>query len=861
VRILYLDRGVRDANPAHIIYEALTNTDWGMGSPSTLIDVASFEEAGVTLFDEPLGLSMIWTRQTTIQDFIQEVLNHINGVVFVDPQTGLLTLKLIRGDYDVDTLPSIDPSTANLTNFGRKLWGDIVNEINVTWTNPETEKDETVTAQDLASITTQGGIVTDSRNYYGARYAALAKALASRELRSAGAPLATCDAEVDRSMWALRPASVLLVNWPEYGLSDLVMRVTSIDYGKPGDPAIKLSLIEDVFGLDYGAYVDPPGTAWEDPSQAPTPVDEQEALTLPYFFAANATTSIVGTEYPEVLAGALAASSNTDTSQYELWGEVAQPDGSTAWESLSTLNIVAHGELAADINAEAVSAGIAFDNFIGALRPSVGGFALIGDGVESGREIALITGAGTSYNLSRGVLDTVPRAWPAGTPIWFIEDDSLIEDPTARSSGEVVDYRLLTRTSQGVLNLYAATLLEAAMTDRPWRPLRPANLTIGGVKFNSISTPVNMIGTNPIPVSWSNRNRLTEDGQVLGWTSATVTPETGQTTTLAVLKTDGTVLATHSGLTGSSYNVLASDFGTEALGEIRLSSSRTDADGTFESLQNHSLYVKVASAVVVPVGLAEETDEAFARTLGALPTGMSEEIDTALALSATVSDSHFSSVVLLLGMDGANHSTTFTDESSAAHGTAFVGGDAEVDTSSPKFGTGALKVATGYLAFTDHNDFSPGAGDFTIECWMNDNAVSISDALMTKWNGSTQHEWGFFVKSGDVAFFYSTTGSDQPEIHSTSTTYSAATWYHIAFSRVGNTGYLCFNGSIIATGNMTGVTIFNSTANLAIGANNQGSSAFFGGKIDEFRMTKGVGRYSGSVGASYTVPTSAFPRS
>jgi hypothetical protein len=226
-----------------------------------------------------------------------------------------------------------------------------------------------------------------------------------------------------------------------------------------------------------------------------------------------------------------------------------------------------------------------------------------------------------------------------------------------------------------------------------------------------------------------------------------------------------------------------------------------------------------------------------------------------------VRDASFSSVVLLLGMNGANHSTTFTDESAAAHGAAFVGGDAEVDTSSPKFGTGALKVATGYLAFTDHNDFSPGAGDFTIECWMNDNAVSISDALMTKWNGSTQHEWAFFVKSGDVAFFYSTTGADQPEIHSTLTTYSAATWYHIAFSRVGNTGYLCFNGLIIATGDMTGVTIFNSTANVALGANNQGSSAFFGGKIDEFRMTKGVGRYSGSVGAAYSVPTSAFPRS
>jgi hypothetical protein len=159
---------------AHIIYDgALTEHRLGHGHGLTdiLIDVDSFEDAGVVLYNEPLGLSMIWTRQSSIQDFIQEVLDHIQAALFVDPQTGLLTLKLIRGDYDVGTLPTIDPSNATLTNFGRKLWGEIVNEISVTWTNPDNEQDETVTVHDLASITTQGGIISDSRNYYGVRYA------------------------------------------------------------------------------------------------------------------------------------------------------------------------------------------------------------------------------------------------------------------------------------------------------------------------------------------------------------------------------------------------------------------------------------------------------------------------------------------------------------------------------------------------------------------------------------------------------------------------------------------------------------------------------------------------------------------
>jgi hypothetical protein len=648
-----LDRGAEDANPAHIIYECLTNTDWGMGSPSSLIDVDSFEAAGVTLFNEPLGLSLMWTKQAAIQDFVQEILDHIQGALFVDPQTGLLTLKLIRGDYDVDTLPTISPSTANLTNFGRKLWGEIVNEITVTWTNPDNEQEETVTAHDLASITTQGGIVPDSRNYYGVRYADLAMRLAARDLRSAGSPLAMCDAEVDRSLWYLRPASVLLLDWPEYGLDGVVMRVTSIDYGKPGDMTIKLSLIEDVFGLDAADYVAPPTSSWVDPSSEPAPVDEETILTLPYYLAFNGIASIDGAAYPEVLAGVLAASANTDTFGFELWGEVVLADSSTEWEKLASLNLAGHAELGSDIAAEASGTGVTLSSFVGSAAPRRNGLAIIGGGTEAENEIALITAASTTFSLSRGILDTIPRAWAAGTPVWFIATDTLIEDPTARSVGEVVSYRLLTRTSKGLLSLYAAPIVTATLTDRPWLPLRPANVTIGGVQFNDVSTPVNMIGASVVPVTWSNRNRLTEDAAVLAWTDSTVTPETGQTTTLTVLKTDGvTVLATHTGITGNSFDIPIASFGSEAFGIVRATSSRTDSDGTFESLQGIDIYVQVD--VAVPVGTAIEMDTALAlspavgRSAGrsdeadsALAMGvsggavMATETDTALALSAT----------------------------------------------------------------------------------------------------------------------------------------------------------------------------------------------------------------------------------
>lgn len=604
--ILYADPATQDcmigadANPSCMIFECLTNTDWGMGSPVSGIAVASFAEAEATLLEEEFGLSMIWTRQASIQNFVQEILDHIQGVLFVDPATGLLTLKLIRADYDPETLPVLNPDNSDLANFGRKLWGDIVNEITVTWTNPENEQEETVTAQDDASMAIQGGPVADSRNYYGVRNAALAQRLAWRDLRSAGQPLASCEAEVDRSQWDLRPASVVKLTWPEYGLSEIVMRVTSIDYGKPGDPAIRLTLVEDVYGLDIGTYEDPPGSEWEDTSSQPDPMAPVEIFTLPLFAAAaSAAAEFIDTPvYPEVVAGILATTSNADVFVYELWDEVALPNGTLEWQSLATLNVIGRGELVGALAQEASSSGVALENIIGNTSPAVGGFFMIGSAGETGNEIAMMEAVAvdSTYTITRGVLDTVPRAWPAGTPVWFIDTSTIYEDPEVRSGGETVSYKLRSRTSQGLLPLANAPLESYTLSDRPWLPNRPADVKAFGEAWSSEAEPIDATA-RPDPwvtVTWANRNRLLEDTQVLAWTDATVTPETGQTTTIEVRTVGDVLMTTHAGLSGTSFDVPDASFGSETFVRLRVYSERTDDDGDFVSLQFFEHWVQLA---------------------------------------------------------------------------------------------------------------------------------------------------------------------------------------------------------------------------------------------------------------------------
>jgi hypothetical protein len=585
--VLFLPTNAFDSNPAHIIFDSLTNTDWGMGSPTTAIDVDSFHSAAAVLYGEQFGLSMIWTKQSTIESFIGEVLDHIEAVLFVNPATGLLTLKLIRNDYDPDDLPIFTPDNCVVTSFGRKLWGETINEIVVTFTNPANEEDQTVIAQDLANIEAQGGIVSDGRNYYGVRVRSLAAALAQRDLRAAATPLASCDIDANREAWDLLPGGVLKIHSPDDGVDSIIMRVGRVDYGKPGEARVRASLVEDIFSLPLADYTIPPDSEWEPVSEEPAPAASTLVFTLPYYVMINEVDAIVlltGIEYPETFAGVLAAQTGQDTAEFELY----EADG----DDIGTKTIVSRDVLAADIPAEVETTLPTFPDRTQGDAPTVGGMILIEGADDTETELCLITAGSTTtgWTITRGVLDTVPRAWPAGTPVWFIDENLENTDDTIRSEAETVDYKVLTRTSLGLLDFGAAPTVSATLSARPHLPSRPADVKVDGDDGFS-GAAVDERGVDPIPVTWANRNRLTEDTVLLAWDAGDVTAEDGQTTRIDILDASGTVLTTHDDLPGTSFDVPAASFSGVATGRIKVSAKRDD----LISLQGYEIAVMIDS--------------------------------------------------------------------------------------------------------------------------------------------------------------------------------------------------------------------------------------------------------------------------
>lgn len=595
-----------DMNPAHIIFEALTNLRWGMGQPQTSLDLDSFQEAADTLHAEQFGLSMMWTRQATIEKFVSEVLDHIEATLYVSPQTGLLTIKLIRDDYDPDDLEIYDEDNSTVIEFQRKSMADIINEVVVSYTDPENEKPKTVTRQDLGGIAAQGGIVSDTRDYYGVRSQTLAARLGDRDLRVGGYPLATAVVEADRKGWDLVPGGVIKLSDAEHGISQLAMRIVNVDYGKPGEARVRLELVEDVFALEIAEYVAPPPGRWVDPGENPQAMDYTKLVTTPYMALAQAGVS-ADLEYPEAGVGIMAATGGSDTPTYELHGTVTDAAGVSRLQYLGDGTTLAWGKLGEAIVPEAeteLDLGTLEDVTQGATAV-VGGFALIGDSDEEGDELVLITrvfrGVAT---LQRGALDTVPQHRAAGRSVIFFHIGDKIYDTTIRSVGETARYKLLSRTSRGTLPIQNAPFVPPAgftLTDRPYMPLRPANVKVEGVGFGAVDLSNQSPAITEFEVTWARRNRLTEDSQPLAWTAGDVPPEDGQRTRVNILDAyTREVLTTYDNLTGLSQIVALEDFqGSPPITTIivQVQAINLNYSPPLESLQAHEISVIVDPGV------------------------------------------------------------------------------------------------------------------------------------------------------------------------------------------------------------------------------------------------------------------------
>lgn len=578
------DEGLRllpNANPAHIIHEVMVNPEWGKGEDPTRLDAVSLTAAAQTFRDEFFGLSFAWVRQGSIEEFIQQVLDHTQSMFFIHPRTGLWTLKPLRGDYDAAAVLAgrrLTPSNSKATKRKRRAWGETINEIIVKYTDPQTEEEATVVSHNLANIAIQGGVISETRNYPGVRDEWLAQTLADRDVTEAGHPLYSAEVECDRSFWDVVPGDVLPLSWPEDGVEDMIVRVMKVNYGSPTARTIKLSVVEDVFALEKTAYGPVQKSEWASTRAVPEPLDAQMAMAgpLPLLIRDGFDLAEIDANYPATGIMLLGSDDDNQAIDIAVNSEVTRTDGSTTTDTITNVPPVRSLLLAADLVEEASS--LVSGSFITTLTLSSaeqGDLLLIGDS-EANQEIVMLgpfNAMANTWTLWRGIYDTVPSAWAAGTRVWVLPDFAGQSDPSERAGGEMVRYWFLPRMSEGRLTLPEAAEIAYTASERPHLPFRPANVQIDGNGFalaDYADAPVNY----PIPVTWANRNRTVEDQVALKWTQGNVTPETGQTTVVRVFDATGSLAGEVTGLAGVSHDMTAGDFFGVTYGYLEFVSER-----------------------------------------------------------------------------------------------------------------------------------------------------------------------------------------------------------------------------------------------------------------------------------------------
>jgi hypothetical protein len=184
-------------------------------------------------------------------------------------------------------------------------------------------------------------------------------------------------------------------------------------------------------------------------------------------------------------------------------------------------------------------------------------------------------------------------------------------------------------------------------------------------------------------------------------------------------------------------------------------------------------------------------------------------------------------------VNGANVGTVRTPKTITANG------QSAVSSAQSKYGSQSIVLdgAGDYLSIASNPDFGFGTGDFTIEGWFYKTAVATKYLFDTR---STLNENSIAVQSnggGNLRLFV-----NGAFVLTSSNAHTNNAWNHLAISRASGVTRFFING-VVSTNTYTDTTDYGTAKPFVIGAQYNGTTAY-SGYIDEFRVTKGLARYT-----------------
>jgi len=521
-----------DANPVNVIYEILTNEEWGFGFADGDIDLAAFKTAADTVKTEDNGFSFTLTRAIVGTERISELERQIDGVVQLDVATGLWTIVLARADYDIDLVPQVNENNIkSIRDFTRGTWEETTNVIQVQYFKRLDEyKESYAVAQDMGNALIRGGgtvssfkPVTAQMSFPGVKNEALAVNLAWRELRQKTYPLARVSLVLTREFWDLKIGEVIAWTDSNLGFTKLPLRIAKVDLGRLDKNEVKVECIQDVFTFQAASFGDPVATGWTDPvvDLVAFPSDEQLVIEAPralvvkdpdfagddsvakVFCAARRQGSELGFNITQRNSSGTPAGAYTqagDGVSFMRIGQLANNLASGTAIPTAEIPLVGTPDSVNTMNA-VFDAGLTPQDLgqdLAQLIYGNGEFMLVTSAAIDGINLDL-------QNVYRGVLDSYQKAHTSGTDVYLVFAGASVSD-TAFPQGNNVDIELRPFSADGAF-VGSVTTVALTMSNRIIRPYPPAAVTFDGIAYGDMDVETDGAGLNDrsIDMAWLRR--------------------------------------------------------------------------------------------------------------------------------------------------------------------------------------------------------------------------------------------------------------------------------------------------------------------------------------------------------------------
>lgn len=279
-------------NPAAVLYDLLTNTQYGLGLAASQIDAANFSTASEYFHEQKLGINFILSPHLQAREVIAKVQSWVDCLLTLSDEN-TYQIKVMKND-DTPVATMTDDDFLEFT-FQRRSWDDTYNDFRADYTPDHGWLQKTLILKNEANISVTGSERQKKIDLTAFCDVAMASKRLHVAMKRESYPYALGQAMTNLKFSHVAAGDVVTVNSAEYGINTqfrVIARDTSeVDQNKVTFQMMQMT--EKISDANYEDAADPLGT--EEPGQMAAE-DDIENLTFPAFTDTSTARSVAFTD-------------------------------------------------------------------------------------------------------------------------------------------------------------------------------------------------------------------------------------------------------------------------------------------------------------------------------------------------------------------------------------------------------------------------------------------------------------------------------------------------------------------------------------------------------------------------------------